>query len=68
MAELESEAPDFAGVANYPDDCRARFLGLCVQRLTASPGRIEHFIMPQIDATLDDFLTWYAIYGDGAPL
>jgi hypothetical protein len=68
MSEPVFEAPEFDRVANYPDECRARFLALCGQRLTASPGRLQHFIMPDIDATLDDFLCWYSVYGDGQPL
>lgn len=58
------KAPDFDEVANYPLVCRERFLGLTVRAQTASHGVFVHFLLPQIDAVLDEYLTWLAVYGD----
>lgn len=54
-------------VANYPLDCRARFLALTAKCQTASSGRLRHFIYPEADVILDDVLLWWEVFGEGEP-
>lgn len=63
MSEL-SEGLTAEQVANYPLDCRARFLEQSKRLPTASPGLRAYFILPEVDQILDDFLLWLACYGD----
>ena len=46
--------PDFDSVANYPDECRERFMRL------SQPG--HQAPKWQIDQCLDDFNLWLSIY------
>lgn len=56
--------PVFDEVANYPSECRSRFLALCQRRQIASPGAIAHFVNPEIDECLDSYLLWLSIYSE----
>lgn len=67
MADSENstlEGPGFHEVANYPLECRERFLGQARKCLTASAGAKRHFIYPVVDEILDDYLGWLAIFGE----
>ena len=50
----EPEVPDFESVANYPVECRERFMAL------STPG--HQAPKWQIDKCLDDFNLWLSIY------
>lgn len=48
--------PDFQAIADYPVQCRARFM-----EATRPNHRARAFV---IDRILDDYNTWLAVYGD----
>jgi len=58
-----SEGLNFGEVANYPLECRTRFLDLARKCQTASMGVKRHFIYPEVDQALDDYLVWLAVFG-----
>lgn len=64
MSERNSEGLTHDELANYPLVCRERFLGLSRKCQMASLGAKRHFIYPEVDKVLDDFLAWLAVYGD----
>lgn len=66
MAEEKStvDGLEFSQVANYPAECRARFLEQTGKLPTASWHRRQLFILPEVDKILDDYLLWLAAYGD----
>lgn len=49
------QKPDFQAIADYPVQCRARFM-----ELTRPNHRAQ---MHKIDQCLDDWLLWESIYG-----
>lgn len=59
-----SNGPTAADLANYPLACRTRFLALAAKCQTASLGVKRHFIYPDVDKALDDYLAWLAVFGD----
>ncbi len=59
----ESEGLSAVDLANYPLVLRERFLALSGKRQTASSGAVRHFIDPEIDEILDDYLAWAQIFG-----
>jgi hypothetical protein len=50
-------------LANYPLECRTRFLGLTAKCQTASLGAKRHFIYPEVDDVLDSYLLWLTTFG-----
>lgn len=63
VVDEKSEGLSAVELADYPLVCRSRFLALSSKAQTASLGAKRHFIYPQVDVILDDFLTWLAVYG-----
>ena len=53
---VQFQAPDFDRVANYPAECRDRFMQL------STPG--HQAPKWQIDNVLDNYNLWLSIYGD----
>lgn len=58
MEPVSFQKPDFRAIADYPVQCRARFMDL-----TRPNHRAQ---MHKIDQCLDDFNLWRAIYDSDA--
>ena len=57
------KAPAFDEVANYPLECRTRFLGLTAARQAARYHADKRAILHDIEQVLDEYLLWLEVYG-----
>lgn len=64
MTELGSEGLSAEDLANYPLTCRQAFLDASGKLRTASVGRRLHFILPEVDRILDDYLLWLSCFSE----
>lgn len=54
--------PDFESVANYPADCKARFLAACARRAEARYHAVKKVHAQEAWDAIEDYLLWLSIY------